>query len=327
MKSASEPNDNELHARLNAFLQADAGSETADEGTIRGEVQRFVAGTFAEIPGEPVRDSWQRSTNQQLAARRTPDARGAKPYKPAFYGPVARLADRWVGRADGKAGIPALSPESMEIAGAPTVTTPYMEIIRRSFLDRCEYERLRMLGDLQPVYRELAALRQRIAGAGENLAIIRKHLDQIPEVPDEAVLAYRHPAERHAVETLVRTRRQREHHARRAAAQAQERQATAIVHELRAQEARLTETIGNSEEILAARIRQLHEHSLRRCATYLHHLVHRHPHGAALTGFLNLNVPALPGWLQYPGAYARATGYQSGHSSSLAADGATEEEA
>jgi len=326
MNSASWPGDNELHARLRAFLQADAESETADEATIRDEAQRLAAGAFAEMPGDPVLDTGQPSAGRQPAARRPPAAWGAKPYKPASYGPVARLADRWAGRADGKAGIPALPPGSRETAGRP-VTTPYMEVLRRSFLDRCERERLRVLGDLQEVYRERAALRQRIAGASEALAMIRKRLDEIPEVPDEAVLAYRHPAERRAVETMVRTRRQREHHAQRAAAQAQERQAAAMVRELRAQEARLTEAIGNSEEILAARVRQLHEHSLRRCATYLHHLVRRHPHGAALAGFLDLNVPALPGWLRYSGAFAGATGHQPGHPSSLAADGVTEEEA
>ena len=48
---------------------------------------------------------------------------------------------------------------------------------------------------------------------------------------------------------------------------------------------------------------------------------------AALAGFLDLNVPALPGWLRYSGAFAGATGHQPGHPSSLAADGVTEEEA
>jgi hypothetical protein len=51
------------------------------------------------------------------------------------------------------------------------------------------------------------------------------------------------------------------------------------------------------EQILATRVRQLHEHTLRRCATYRHHLVHKHPDGNALIPLLDLALPTLPDWL------------------------------
>ena len=51
------------------------------------------------------------------------------------------------------------------------------------------------------------------------------------------------------------------------------------------------------EQILATRVRQLHEHTLRRCGTYKHHLVRKHPDGNALIEFLDLALPTLPGWL------------------------------
>jgi hypothetical protein len=53
MKHTSGPSDGELHARLNAFLQADAESETADEDTIRDEVQQLTGHLPAKASDEP----------------------------------------------------------------------------------------------------------------------------------------------------------------------------------------------------------------------------------------------------------------------------------
>ena len=43
MNHMSGPSDDELHSRLHVLLQADAESETADEDTIRNEVEQLTA--------------------------------------------------------------------------------------------------------------------------------------------------------------------------------------------------------------------------------------------------------------------------------------------
>jgi hypothetical protein len=219
-----------------------------------------------------------------------------KPHKPIPYWPGARLADRFAGRGDGNAAIPEL-PAPGEVVDPHAATTPYLEIRRRHYLDRSEREHRHMLNDLEPVHRELAALREDIAGGDEKVSEIRKRLDAIPEEPDEAALKRRNVVEQQIDEALVHARRRREHHAGRARVLAEEQQALDRVRALRVEEARLAETIASRKEILATRVRQLHEHTLRRCGTYRHHLVRRHPDGAALIPFLDLALPTLPDWL------------------------------
>lgn len=220
-----------------------------------------------------------------------------KPHKPIRYGPLARLADRFAGVSNGNAAIPDVPAGPAETADPQAATPPYLEIRRRHFLDRSEREHRHMLTDLEPVRRQLAALRQDIAGSQEKAAELRKRLEAIPERPDEATLTRRNAVEQYTDEALVRARRQREHDARRGKVLAELEQAAAKVRALRVEEARLTGMIAAREQILAARVRQLHEHTLRRCATYLHHLVRKHPDGNALIPFLNLALPILPDWL------------------------------
>jgi hypothetical protein len=220
-----------------------------------------------------------------------------KPHKPVFYGPLARLADRFAGSGDGNAAIPDVPAGPAETADPQAVTTPYLEIRRRHFLDRSEREHRHTLADLEPVRRQLAALREEITGGEEKAAELRERLDAVPEKLDEAALTRRNAVEQHIDEALVRARRQREHDARRGKVLAELEQATAKVRALRVEEARLTGMTGAREQILAARVRQLHEHTLRRCGTYRHHLARKHPDGNALIPFLNLALPALPDWL------------------------------
>jgi hypothetical protein len=222
-----------------------------------------------------------------------------KPHKPIFYGPVARLADRFAGRGDGEAALPALPVGSAEVIDAQAGTTPYLEIRLRHFLDHSEREHRQMLIDIEPVLHQLVVLRQDIVATNEKVTETRKRLDGIPPVPAEAVLASRNVVEQHAEEVLVRARRLREHDARLAKVLAEEQQAVEKIRALRIEEARLTEMIAAREQILATRVRQLHEHTLRRCGTYMRHLVRRHPDGAALIPFLYLARPALPDWLQH----------------------------
>lgn len=220
-----------------------------------------------------------------------------KPHKAIFYSPVAWFVDWRAGRRDGDAAIPDLPAGSAETADPRAATTPFIEVRRRHFLDRSEREHRHMLNDLEPVHRQLAALRQDITGGEEKVAQLSKRLEAIPENPEEAALTRRNAVEQHIDEALVRARRRREHDARRATVLAELEQAVAKVRAMRVEEARLEGMITSREKILATRVRQLHEHTLRRCATYQHHLVRKHPDGNALIGFLNLALPALPGWL------------------------------
>jgi len=229
--------------------------------------------------------------------RKPPTGWDTKPHKPVFYGPLARLADRFAGSGDGHAAIPDLPAGPAQTAEPQVATTPYLEIRRRHFLDRSERERRNMLTDLEPVHRQLAALRAGIAGGNDQVAAIRERLGAMPEKPDEAALTCRTVVEQHADETLVRARRQREHDARRARLVTEEQEAVAKVGGLAVEEARLAGLLSTREQILATRVRQLHEHTLRRCATYRHHLVRKHPDGSALIPFLDLALPVLPDWL------------------------------
>jgi hypothetical protein len=222
-----------------------------------------------------------------------------EPRKPIRYGLGARLADRFAGRGDGNAAIPDLPAAPADVTDPQPVTTPYLEIRRRHFLDRSERERRHMLNDLEPVYHQLAAVRQEIADGAEKVAEARKRLAAIPEEPDDAALNSRNALEQHIHPALVHARRRREHHARRAPFLADEQQAVAQLRALRVEEARLVKAIATREEILGTRVRQLHEHTLRRCGTYRHHLVRKHPDGAALIPFLNLALPSLPDWLPH----------------------------
>ena len=95
----------------------------------------------------------------------------------------------------------------------------------------------------------------------------------------------------------MRARRQREHDTRRGKVQAELDQAVAQIARAARRGSPAHRDDHRREQILAARVRQLHEHTLRRCGTYRHHLVRKHPDGHALIPFLNLALPALPDWL------------------------------
>jgi hypothetical protein len=241
------------------------------------------AGVYQPYPGE------------RVMARGLP----TKPHKAIRYTLVAWFIDSTAGRRDGGAAIPDLPVGSAGVINPRAGTTPYLDIRRRHFLDRCERERSRLLNDLEPVHRQLATLRQDIAAAEKKVLMIRQRLDDMPSVPAEEALGRRNAVEQHVGEALIRARRQREHDARRAKVLAEEEQAAARVGALRIEEAQLTEMIARREQDLAARVRRLHEYTLRRCGTYLHHLVRRHPDGAALIPFLNLALPALPDFFHH----------------------------
>jgi len=72
MKHTSWLSDGELHARLNAFLRADAESEMADEDTVRYEVQQLTGRLPAEAADELAHAGGQRITDRRAKPRRLP---------------------------------------------------------------------------------------------------------------------------------------------------------------------------------------------------------------------------------------------------------------
>jgi ABC transport system ATP-binding/permease protein len=221
----------------------------------------------------------------------------ARPSKPIFYGPIARAADRMAGTADGRAGHPAV-PSDPDAAPHNGGATPYQEVLNRAYLDRAERERLQADIDEAPISEQLEGVRAQIMVADEKVAEICKRLDAFPETPDDTVLNERNVLEQAAGELLVRTRRQREYTAARSRLLADEQQALDKAGRMRIEEGRLAEAIAARERIASARVRRLHEHTRRRCATYLRRLVHKHPDGPAVIPVLELALPSLPAWVQ-----------------------------
>lgn len=220
------------------------------------------------------------------------------PAKPVRYGPIARISDRRAGTTDGRAGHPTVPADLDTAPPLRGGVTPYQETLNRTFLDRAERERLQANIDIAPISEQREHVRAQIAAADEEVAECRKRLDAVPETPDDTVLNRRNVLERDAAETLVRTRRQREYAADRARLLAEEQQTVDKARGLRTEEARLTEAIAARERIASVRVRRLHEHTRRRCATYLRHLVHHHPDGPAVIPVLELALPSLPAWVQ-----------------------------
>jgi hypothetical protein len=184
--------------------------------------------------------------------------------------------------------------------------TPYLEVRNREFRERAERERHRMLTDLQEPRRQRAAIREQIAGEDAKADAVRQLLAGMPPGPAEP--DRRNALELHLPESLVRARREREFVAQRAQIVAQELQARKAASELRVQEARLTEMIAHRKRQMHARVRQVLEYSLRRCGTYMHHIVHHHPDGGAVIPYLTLALPSAPDWLPREAAPEQAQG-------------------
>lgn len=227
-------------------------------------------------------------------ARRSPGAEDGESPGPVRYGLLARLSDIWAARRDGHNEVLRLSAIS-DPADSGHAVTPYMEIRNHHFLDWAERERRRMETDLKDTCARRAEIRRKIETADERAANARKVLDSMPTAPPEP--DRRNVIEQHVHESLVRARRLREFEGERRTVAALEQAAMAEASQLREQEARLTETITARERILDSRVRQLLHHSLRRCGTYIRHIVHHHPDGSAVVPYLEMARPSLPDWL------------------------------
>ena len=221
---------------------------------------------------------------------RTPATRDKEPAGAIRYGLLARLADIWAARRDGNAVMPPLwSADGM---------TPYMEVRNRHFRDWAEREYQRMLAETAQLKTQQAHLRQQIAEAERGAAAVRGDLAAMGTTP--ANLDHQNVIEKKLKTdpTLTRSRRRLEFNRERGKALAREQAARRTVAELAAQEAELAEAISAHERIFHARVRQLLQHSLRRCAAYMQHIVHYHPDGAAVIPCLQLALPSEPKWLR-----------------------------
>jgi hypothetical protein len=285
--STPEDSPGTSYVFYSAPAAARAGVMSPSRGPGRSSVE---GGRYAEWESEE-----PEATGAGAAmARRSRSSRVDRSPGPLRYGLLARLTDIWAARRDGNAGMPPL-PATGTPPGGRHGITPYMEVRNRHFLDWAERERRRMLTDMKETKQQRAEVRQKIAGAEEKAASVRKSLENMPDAHPEP--DRRNVVEQHAHETLIRARRRREWDAQRRELQALGHQATETADKLRAREAELTEMIADQEQILDSQVRQLHQHSLRRCATYMRHIVHHHPDGNAVIPYLTLTLPTLPNWL------------------------------
>ena len=270
-----------------ATLPAMAAARSGSQGHSQISVENRRRAERHLVRSEPTRAEAAVARRLRLASR-------GKRFRPIIYSPIARISDQLAAWRDGNAGVPAL-PSTADPADRRLGLTPYLEIRNRHFLDRAERERRRMLTDLADIYRMQAEVRQQVAAAEKQAIAARKLLESMPVGPPEPT--NRNAVEQHAPEALVRARRRREFEAECARLVVLDQQAVESARELRVQEAQLSETIAARERILDSRVRQLLQHSLRRCGTYMRHMVRHHPDGTAVIPYLDLAMPSLPDWI------------------------------
>jgi hypothetical protein len=224
-------------------------------------------------------------------------ARDPGPLKPIRYGPAARLADRWAGRVDGKAGIPPVPAELPDRPDPSLGATPYVDVRVQHFHDQAEREHRHGIHALEASYTRLAELDRRIAHAREVATELGLRLDEIPVQAPPDVMKARNGVEQHAPEELIRARRQREHTAVRNKIAAEQRQARAILRDLEAERDQLARAVDVAHRIITSRVRQLHRHTLRRIGTYRRRLQRSHAAGPAVLPLFDMSLPGLPGWV------------------------------
>lgn len=231
-------------------------------------------------------------------ARKQHDVWDAKPSKSVRYGPFDRFADWRRGCSDGKNGRPQLPPVPPQDL-ATRLTTPYIARLRNGFWSAAEAENQRALRDVQHYVtksHELDALAQQHLDRSN---ACQKELESLPETLPESLLSLRNAAEQHADDTLIRTRRWREHTAARDKVKAAKLRADEARNQCLAELAGVKGAIAMRRHALHVRVRMLHAHTLMRRDAYLGHLTNHHPDGAALIGYFSLSTVDLPGWLDY----------------------------
>lgn len=224
----------------------------------------------------------------------------SRPRRPILYGPFARFADWLAATRDARAGLP--DPDLGDKVGSPR-----LEFLDRRARDAEELELLHYSRDTAASVHTLGSLSGVADGARERLADALAELDTMPEHPAEDDLAVRRAGEgrRGTDATVVRTRRMREHQAKRAPMVARVRQE-------RERLASLTEQIAGAQaqadlrfQVAQTRARRIHEHAARRKAAYAARLLRKHPKGAQLNTVLDMGSLEPPSWVygdppQYP---------------------------
>lgn len=223
----------------------------------------------------------------------------AGPERPIPYGICARLADRWAGRRDGRAGVPAAVGAADHPADG---VSPYQAALARKFLDGAERERLAADIRTAASREQLEAIRGALAAATSAWEAAVARLGETPESAPADELRRRGVLEKDADDALVATRRRREWTRRREPLVAEARRTASDVQLHRVREATVAGTIAVQERIAATRVRRLREHTLRRCSTYERQLVLHHPDGASLLPLVHRGRPALPAWARDPDA-------------------------
>ncbi|WP_432832409.1 ATP-binding cassette domain-containing protein [Dactylosporangium sp. CA-092794] len=219
--------------------------------------------------------------------------------EPIRYGPFARLSDLYHGWRDGLSSIP---PKDHWRRGQ-RITTPHREVLIRRAQDSFELERLRFEETRRSALDRLARSEAERAGAEAALALAERELSDASVPPGDEQLRERRAAEAYRDEGIVRARRMREHHRRRAVALAAVRRAHAEVTGAEARIAGARQEATTQLVVAASRVRRIHEFTHRRLAAYRRRLARSHPDPAWIVEGMSVLEPAIPGWAfsPYPG--------------------------
>jgi len=218
------------------------------------------------------------------------------------YGLFDRLADIVAAWRDGRAGAPPLPEpgQPYDPADPRLGMTPFLEIRNRHFGEQAEREHERMLNELAVTFRRRTEIKALISDAEERAKELHIHLEGMPAAPAGPPDPNALEMQLGVSEPLIRARRQREFTRERRRIADLEEDALKAAAELRREDSDLAGKIETRERIRDARVRQLLQHSRRRCGTYMQHIVHHHPDSSAVLHYLELRLPTAPDWLPQP---------------------------
>lgn len=232
----------------------------------------------------------------------------ARPARPVWYGPAARLADRWAAARDARVGLPDLEADGK-------LGTARCEYLGRVARDRAEREWLAYQAACADLLIRLGSSAGRLSAARESLHTARRDLAAMPAEPPAEQLAERRRGEARTEPSVVRARRMREHAKARGSLLAQVRQAQERLATLEGEVANLEAQVQVRFQVAQTRARRVVEHMRRRGAAYLERLARRHPRGGALYASWNPDWPELPDWVfgdRSPHLSGRDTGGRDG---------------
>jgi hypothetical protein len=216
----------------------------------------------------------------------------ARPARPVWYGPVARVADAFCGWRDGRRGLPSLTspgPSSFlstqrlaEVRGAATVRISNEELSSAVHENAIKAGRTAARSQLE----------QCVAQAEDDWSA----LSDARKPPSEHELNRRGLGESDLPETEVRRRRLADHERRQRAAEARYAEARQAVHAAQHELEALDEVLVTHRTVGLLRKRRIDEHASRRSALYWRHVVRVHPDAGKLNDRLTPAGPDLPPW-------------------------------